>query len=920
MHDWHSEVRARLAPLQLRPEREADIVDEIAQHLAERYREAISGGASPEEVTRIALAQFDAGNALAQRIAGLRQAHAPAAVTPGASTGRLFADLRQDLRYALRAFAKQPAFAATAVLILALGIGATTAIFSVVNGVVIKPLPYPDADAIVTVIPSKVDVMPSAVGGSVRNDFSFTPQMLQVFEANGRSFEELGSYRSGQSAITGQGDAEQVNTLLVTAGTLPALNVPPALGRWFSRDDDRPGAAETTIVSDAYWQRRFGGDPSIIGRAIIVDGTPREVIGVMPARFTLRELRMDLILPERWNMVEPPANFCCVGVARLKPGVTVPDANVDVDRMLPMYLDRYMRPYFAGTDALGLRAAVRPLKDDVVGNMGQRLWVLLGSMAILLLIACANVANLLLVRAQVRAPELAVRTALGAGPGRLARGLMVESLTLSLIGGVIGVGLAYGALRVLLAFPPANLPRLNEITLDVPVFAFALGVSVLSGLIFGLAPILRVVGRRWSNLAVAVRSGGRGASAGKSQYRSQNVLVVAQVALALVLLVSSGLMIRTFQNLRSVEPGFSDPDTVQTVRLSIQGTGLPGMRRLVGMSEQILARLAAIPGVTSAAYTGSLPMQPAGGFTVVSEGKTYAANELPPSRRIMWISPGLLQTLGTPLLAGRDFDWTEIREQRNVALVSESLARESWNSIEDAVGKRIDVGNDGTWQEVIGVVADVYDEGVDRPPPASVYWPAREQSYMAGLGIDLPSSITFALRSERTGTESMLAEIRRAVAEVAPDVPIAQVGTLAQVYRDHPSMARSSFSLALLAIAGATALLLSIVGIYGVLAYAVTQRQREVGIRVALGAAPRSVKGLFVYRGMILSSIGIVVGAVAAAALTRLMSSLLFGVTPLDIATFVAAAAFLAGAALLASYVPARRAATIDPMETLRAE
>jgi predicted permease len=397
-------------------------------------------------------------------------------------------------------------------------------------------------------------------------------------------------------------------------------------------------------------------------------------------------------------------------------------------------------------------------------------------------------------------------------------------------------------------------------------------------------------------------------------------LVVAQVALALVLLVSSGLMIRTFQNLRSVEPGFSDPDTVQTVRLSMQGTGLRGMQTLAGMSEQVLARLAAIPGVTSSAYMGSLPMQPSGGFTVTPEGETYASDELPPNRRILWISPGLLQTIGTPLLAGRDFDWTEVREQRNVAIVSESFARESWNSVESAVGKRIDVGNDGSWQEVIGVVADVYHDGVDRPVPPTVYWPAREQSYLPTLGIFLPSSITFALRSERTGTESMLAEIRRAVAEVAPEVPIAQVGTLAQVYRDHPSMARSSFSLALLAIAGATALLLSIVGIYGVLAYAVTQRRREVGIRVALGAAPRSVKGLFVYRGMILSSIGIVVGAVAAAALTRLMSSLLFGVTPLDVATFVVAAAFLAGAALLACYVPARRAATIDPMETLRAE
>jgi predicted permease len=825
----------------------------------------------------------------------------------------LFDSIGRDLRQTLRGLQRQPTFTLAVVLTLALGMGATTAIFSVVNGVVIKPLPYPESDAIVTVIPSRID-------GSARNDFSFTPQMLEIFAANGQAFDELGSYRSGQSVITGSGDAEQANTLLVTEGTLRALNVPPALGRWFSHDDDQPGAAETTILSDAYWQRRFGGDPSVIGRAIIVDGRPREVIGVMPARFTLRELRMDLILPERWNMSPPPANFCCIGVARLKPGVTVAEANADVDRMLPMYLDRYMRPYFAGADALGLRAAVRPLKQDVVGNMGQRLWVLLGSMGILLLIACANVANLLLVRAQIRAAELAVRTALGAGPGHLARGLMVESLTLSLIGGLIGVGLAYGALRVLLAFPPANLPRLNEITLDVPVLGFALGVSVLSGLLFGLAPILRVVGRPLSNVAASVRGGGRWASGGKSQYRSQNVLVVAQVALALVLLVSSGLMIRTFQNLRSVEPGFSDPDTVQTVRLSMQGSGLPGMQKLVGQSPQILARLAAIPGVTSAGYTEALPMQPSSGFSVAAEGETYASDEIPPLRKILWISPGLLQTLGTPLLAGRDFDWTEVREQRNVALVSESLARVSWNSIEDAVGKRIDVGNDGTWQEVIGVVADVYHDGVDRPVPPTVYWPAREQSYMTGLGIDFPSSVTFALRSERTGTESMLAEVRRAVAEVVPDVPIATVGTLGQVYRDHPSMARSAFSLALLGIAGATALLLSIVGIYGVLAYAVTQRQREVGIRVALGAAPGSVKGLFVYRGMILSGLGIVVGAVAAAALTRLMSSLLFGVTPLDVATFVVAAVFLAVAALLASYVPARRAATIDPMETLRAD
>ena len=912
MHDWQSEVRARLAPLRLRPEREADIVDEISQHLAERYREAISAGASPAEATRVALAEFRAGNALAQRIAALRQAHAPAAVTAGASTGRLFADLKQDLRYAARAFAKQPSFAATAVLILALGIGATTAIFSVVNAVLIKPLPYPDADAIVT-------VTHSAVFGNVRgNNFPFSPQMLSIYTESGQAFEELGMYRPGQAVITGVEDPEQISTVLVTASTLRALNVQPTLGRWFSRDDDQPGTAETAILSSGYWQRRFGGDPGVIGRTITVDGTPREVIGVMPAHFTLREFAMDLILPMHYNLAVPAPDFCCIGLGRLKPGFTAADANADVDRMLPVYLERYMRPAGgAQADALQLRAAVRPLKEDVVRNDGQILWPLLGSISLVLLIACANVANLLLVRAETRAPELALRTALGAGTGRLARGLMVESLTLSLIGGLIGVGVAYGGLQLLLAFPPANLARLNEIAIDPPVLAFALGVSVLSGLLFGLVPILRLVGQRASNLAGIVHSGGRWSSSGNSQYRSQNVLVVMQVALALVMLVSSGLMIRTFQNLRSVEPGFADPAAVQTVRLALPGSTDPASS--MRTQQQLLERLAAIPGITSAAYADSLPMQGATNAIVAADGETYESGELPPTRTIIGISPGLFQTLGTPLLAGRDFDWVELHEQRNVAVVSASFARESWNSIEDAIGKRLRVGTDGGWQEVIGVVADVHHNGVDREAPATVYWPARAHPFVAG-GIYVPRSVAFALRSQRTGTESLLADIRQAVGEVTPGLPIAQLGTLAQIYREHPSLTRSSFSLALLAIAGAMALLLSIVGIYGVLAYAVVQRQREVGIRVALGAAPRSVKSMFVYRGMILSGIGIVLGAAAAAALTRLMSSLLFGVTPLDVATFVVAAAFLAFAALLASYMPARRAANVDPMQTLRAE
>jgi predicted permease len=496
---------------------------------------------------------------------------------------------------------------------------------------------------------------------------------------------------------------------------------------------------------------------------------------------------------------------------------------------------------------------------------------------------------------------------------------MVESLTLSLFGGLIGLGLAYGGLRVLLAFPPANLPRLNEIAIDLPVLGFAVGVSVLSGLLFGLVPILRVAGPRLSNLTGALSGGARWASAGRNQHRSQNALVVVQVALALVMLVSSGLMIRSFQNLRRVEPGFGDPATVQTVRLSVPASMAREPESVVRTQERILERLAAIPGVTSAAYTTVLPMERLGAdsFMVAAEGETFESGQLPPNRRIVAVSPGLFRTLGTSLVAGLDVDWAELHAQRNVALVSEGFAREAWNTVEGAVGKRVDVGGDGSWLEVIGVVADVHHHGVDQQAPATVYWPAREQRLIAGASTSIPRSVAFALRSGRTATEGMIADVRRAVADVNPVLVITEVSTLAQVYRDHPSMARSAISLALLGIAGAMALLMSLVGIYGVLAYAVVQRQREVGIRLALGAPPGSVTGMFVSRGMTLAGIGIAIGAAVAAGITRWMSSLLFGVAPVDAATFAAAASVLVIAALAASYIPARRAAAVDPVETL---
>ena len=745
--------------------------------------------------------------------------------------------------------------------------------------------------------------------------------MFASYAENGQSFQEFGLFTGSEVTVTGSGGPERANTLQVTSGILAALGVQPALGRWFSPDDHRPGTPDTAILSYGYWQRRFGGDPEVIGRVMTIDSRPRVVIGVMPASFSIREIPADLILPVRFDpaRLEPgllPAGFCCRGIARLKPGATLAQANADVARMVEAWKRVENR---AQLEDLQLGPAVRPLKDDVVGDdLGRVLWVLLGSISILLVIACANVANLLLVRAEGRGQELSVRTALGAGWGRIARALLVESLALSLLGGLMGLGLAYGGLRILVANGPANLPRLNELTIDLTVFAFALATSLMSGVLFGLIPIAKTLGwMRVRGPREFVHGVSRWASAGRSQHRSQNALVVVQVALALVLLIGSGLMIRTFQNVRNVQPGFTDPATIQSVTISLSAVDVPEPERVTRVQRDILDRLATIGGITSAAFVDSLPMEPNRlNAIVAAEGKDYGPKGIPPTRTIRLISPGALQTLGTPLLVGRDFTWEELFNQRNVAMVSESFARGEWSTVEGAIGKRVLVGTSQTWQEVIGVVADVYDDGADRPAPLIIYWPARLQDFVAGTL--LRRSVNFVMRSDRTGTEGFVREIRQAVAEVMPSLPVFQIRTLREVYDQ--SMARTSFSLVLLGIAGGMALLLGIVGIYGVLAYAVIQRQREVGIRIALGAQPGNVKGLFVYRGMMLSGIGIAIGAAVAAGITRWMSSLLFGVTPVDAATFAAAASVLVIAALAASYVPARRAAAVDPVQTLTAQ
>jgi len=827
----------------------------------------------------------------------------------------------RNVRYALRSLRHNPTFTIVALLTLAIGIGANTAVFSVVNSVLLNPLPYPKADEL-------VGVWHSASGApglaSVSGDLRLSPSMYFTYAEQNRTFQAFGVWTASTASITGLAEPEQVRAVVVSNGVLQALAIPPVLGRWLSEDDQTPGGTAHVMLGYGYWQRRFGGDKSVIGRSLTVQSMLTEVVGVMPRGFRIADADPELIVPARFQRNRVTlAGFGQQGIARMKPGVAVTQANADIARMLPIWESSW--PSLPGGAANELRfysetwriaPAVRPLKQDVIGNISGALWVVMGTIGIVMLIACANVANLLLVRAEARQQELAIRAALGAGWARIVRELLIESLLLGLIGGALGLVIAYGGLRILVAMGPANLPRLDEISIDPHALGFTLLVSLLSGLLFGLIPAWKYAGPR---ISLVIRAGGRTFSQSRERHRARNILVVAQVALALVLLVSSGLMIRTLQTLRTVQPGFTHPGQIQTLRISIPQMMVPETQRTARMEEDILNRLEAIPGTVSAAFATAVPME---GLDVnwdgiYAEDKTYASFETP-LRMFKFISPGFFQTMGTRLIAGRDYNWVDLYDHRPVAMVSENLAREMWGTPSAAIGKRIHVLPQTPWREVVGVVEDVHNNGVQAPSPAIVYWPAVLDSLFPSVPSYIARTLTIVVRNPRAGTASFLNEVREAVWSVNRALPLANVRTMQEVYDQ--SMARTSFTLVMLAIAGSMALVLGIIGIYGLLSYAVSQRRREIGIRLALGAQPSELKTLFVRHGLTLAAIGVAIGLGAAAGLTRLMSSLLFGIQPLDPLTYAAGALVLAMSAALASYLPARRAATVDPVEALKAE
>lgn len=818
---------------------------------------------------------------------------------------------RTQLKQILRRLGHSPMFTAITLVTLGIGIGANSAIFSVVNGILIKPLPYPHADSLVS-------VWQTAPGLGFR-ELNASPATYFTYREEGRAFQDIGLWASQSASVTGFAEPEQVETLAVTHGTLPVLGVQPLRGRWFTPEDDSPGRPETMIITYGYWQHRFGGDASALGRRIIVDGRAREVVGIMPASFRFLNRTPALILPFQLDRNKVfIGNFSFQAIARLKPGVTIAQGNADVARMLPMLPQKF--PLASGLTPKVLEEArigpdVRPLKQDVVGDVGSVLWVLMSTVGIVLFIACANVANLLLVRAEGRQQELAVRVALGASRSRVAGELLLESVTLALAGGVVGVAVAYAALRLLVVLAPVNLPRVQDISIDPWVLLFTMGISLVAGLLFGLAPVIRYAGPHAES---ALRGGGRTFSDGRERHRMRSALVVVQVALALVLLVGSGLMIRTFQALRHVQPGFTQPEQILTLRLSIPNAQVPEPERVARMFNDILDRIAAIPGVESVSLSNSTTMDGSrSADPIFAEDRPTSEGQLPPIRRYKYLSPGYFQAMGNRLLAGRDFTWVDIHAMRPVTLVSENLAREYWGTPAAAVGKRIRENPKGTWREIVGVVGNERDNGIDQEAPTIVYWPFMIRNFWSAP-IEVRRTLVFAIRSKRTGSDNFLKEISQAVWAVNSELPFANVRTVKEIYER--SMARSSFTLVMLGVAAGMALLLGVVGIYGVVSYSLSQRTREIGIRMALGATHRQVRGLFVRHGLMLAGIGVVCGVATAIPLTRLMSALLFEVSPLDPLTYVAVSIGLVAAALLASYLPARRATRIEPVEALRAE
>ncbi len=892
---WLAKLRMIMRSLFERRQLDDELDEELREHIEREIENNIRAGMSQEAARRAA--HLTVGP-LTQIKDECREARAAGFIET----------LIRDLQFSLRTLLRNPAFTLIALITLSIGIGATSAIFSVVNGVLLKPLPYPRPDELVTVNHFAPGVNLPKTGTAPFLHFTYHDQA--------HSFQDIGLYRWSSRTVTGLHEPEDALSLNVSAQVLPILGVQPTLGRWFSDKEDTPGHPLTLVLSYAWWQARFGGDRSVLGRSILVDGNACEVIGVLPPNFTFLDRNAAFLLPLQLDRNRTIlGNVSYEGIARLKPGVTVEQAIADLARLIPIALHSYPpQPGFTVKAFEDVRFAPRVeyLKQSLIGDLSKTLWVLMGTIGIVLLVACANVANLQLVRVDGRQHELAIRAALGARRRDIARELLMESIALGLLGGVLGLGIAEGAIRLVIDIAPAHLPRLNEISIDPTVLVFTFCIAIMSGVLFGILPVFKYAGPR---IAIPLRGGGRTSSQTRERRRTRGMLVIVQVALAVILLVGSGLMIRTFQALRNVDAGFN-PYGALTVRIAIPAAQVRDPVAVARLEQSILDKIREIPGVASAGTTTFIPTDSGGSrYQVYARDKVYA--KVPPLRRQKFISPGLLAAMGNRLIAGREFAWTDIDERRPVAMVSENLARELWGDPRLAIGKEITPNLKDPWREVIGVVADERSEGMQQQAPQIAYYPLLMYQFDNNPVVVFRTA-GYVIRSSRAGSQGLVGDVQRAVWSLNPSLPLADVRTLEEIYAK--SMERTSFTLVMLAIAGAMALLIGLVGIYAVISYGVSQRRREIGIRMAMGARPLHLSRIFIADGLVLTLFGIACGLAASAGLTRVLASSLFGVSAVDPLTYTSVSILLIAAASAATYIPALRAMRVDPMEALRSE
>jgi putative ABC transport system permease protein len=897
MPDFKIEIRARLAALQLSPMREAEIVEELSQHLEQEYEQALSCGASDDEALRQVLERLNASDLLGRELKHVEHRISDQPTALGSERKiNFFADLLQDVRYGLRTLAKNPAFTTVAILALALGIGANTAIFSVVDAVLLRPLPFKNPSQLVMLWENAAHL------GFPRDTPS--PANFLDWQKQATSFTGMAAMSERSFNLTGAGEPERIEGRRVSANLFDLLGVSARLGRTFVPEDDKP-ATHVVLLSHSLWQRRFGSDPGAIGRALTLNGESYTVVGVMPPFVQLPgfENRNDQL----WVPIAFPAeeatergNHFLEVIARLEPRVTLKQAQAEMDTIAA----RLEKQYPTYNTRRG--AVVVPLHEQVVGEIRPALLILLGAVAFVLLIACADVANLLLARAAIRQKEIALRLALGASRSRLTRQFLTESVLLALFGGGLGLLLALAGIQVLKTLIPVTIAQVETITINGTVLVFTLFVALVTGIAFGLVPAIQ--GSHF-NLNDTLKEGGSGSGGGSKGNRIRGLLVIGEVAVSFVLLIGAGLLINSFLHLRNLDPGFRS-DHLLTMKVNLSEVKYPDRERRAAFFDEVMRRVRELPGVRSAAVAGNLPLTYNGDSMNISvEGVPDPPPDQQPDVIFRAIGPGYFATMGIPIVRGRDFTDQDKGDSKDVVVISEKTAQHFWPG-QDPIGKRLKPGTSNSpWREVIGIVKDVRQNDFVASPKRQMYFTYRQLKNIPANALVVRTSIE---------PMSLAAPVRNAIWSVDKDQTVADIDTMDHIVAE--AVARQRFSMLLLGLFAALALLLASIGIYGVMSYSVAQRTREIGIRIALGARRADVLQMTVKQALKLVGVGMMIGLAAAFLLTRVLASLLFGVSATDPITFIGISVVLLAVAILASYVPALRATRVDPIVALRSQ